>query len=66
MIQETFVIYETARYKPSIAIFACHIPNLRIARKNAGAGRMNMKHMGNSTTSEMDNISVMLGLITRK
>jgi hypothetical protein len=58
--------YETARYNPSIATFACHIPNFLTARRNAGAGKISTKQTGNKTMSDMENMSVMLGFMTRK
>jgi hypothetical protein len=59
-------LYETAKYNPSIATLACQIPNFLIALKNAGAGKIRQKQTGNRTTREMEKMSVMLGLMTRK
>jgi hypothetical protein len=58
--------YDTAKYNPSIATFACHTPSFRIALRNAGAGKISANASGNSTSSDTDSSSVMLGLITRK
>lgn len=58
--------HRTAKYKPSIATLACHIPNRRVTRSIAGAGNTSTNETGTRTIRDMPSSSVIPGLITRK
>lgn len=65
-MQSQAICYETAKYNPSIATFACQMPNFLIARINAGAGNRSANDTGKSIMRDMESRRVMEGLITRK
>jgi hypothetical protein len=56
----------TAKYNPSTATFACHIPNIRTILSIIGAGKTSTYDTGTATTRGIVKNRVMLGLMTKK